>query len=515
MSGSVKAAGFALAFVLVASLAAVAAEQAASTKPQVGTTTAPAPAEAQPADYTSAEVGSVTVGQGKPSADTETWPQFRGANRDAIATAASVKKIYRTWPEGGPKVLWSIENLGEGYSGAAIFGGRVFFHDYDKASRQWSIRCVSLADGQEIWRWSYTHEININHGFTRTVPATDGKTVISMDPKLVLHAFDVASGKRLWAIDLTRKYGATIPGWYNGQCPLLEGDHIILAVGGRKVLMTALDLRTGKMIWETPNPHGQPAPHSSVMPFTTAGGEKEYVLSTLKGALGVRASDGALRWEALGEAAYAQATKKADPAEKLSSALVSIPWQPKVAQVPSPLDLGAGKLFLTTGYKIGSVALEIPASDPPAPKVLYSLAGQSKPADDQAAADQAGAIEQGVFETDCHTPLLYQGHLYAVDHGVDKHQGVFACLDPNGKILWRHMDVPLSLGTSLLADGLIFLEEGNTGNIRLIAADPAGYRELGLKKLNLGNDAWGPMAYANGKLVVRGLTKLVCLQVGE
>lgn len=499
MSGSSRAASFVSAISLLMLLSATAG---AADQPAAAPATSSAPAQPPAADYTSPDIGTLTTGKGKPSADTDTWPQFRGANRDGIAAAPSVKKLYRTWPAEGPKVLWTIDKLGQGYGGAAVFGGRVFFHDYDEAAGEWMIRCVSPADAQEIWRWSYKRDININHGYTRTVPATDGQIVVSLDPKLVLHVFDAATGKRLWAKDLARQYGARIPSWYNGQCPLLEGDRIIIGVGGRDVFMTALDKRSGKTVWETPNPHAHAATHASVMPFTV-GDEKQYVLTTIKGAVGVRAADGALRWEALGP----RNAEKATAAQ--GETLVSIPWQPKTAQVPSALNLGDGKLFLTTGYKVGSIALEITPGDPPGVKVLYTMAGESKPD------AQAGTVEQGVFETDCHTPILWQGHLYGVDHAFGKHSGFFTCLKPDGTIVWRHLDVPLSLGTSLLADGLIFLEDGNTGTIRLVAADPAGYKELGKKELDLGHDAWGPMAYANGKIIVRGLTKLVCLQVGE
>jgi hypothetical protein len=32
----------------------------------------------------------------------------------------------RTWPEGGPKLLWKLENLGRGYSSVATVAGRVY-----------------------------------------------------------------------------------------------------------------------------------------------------------------------------------------------------------------------------------------------------------------------------------------------------------------------------------------------------------------------------------------------------
>ncbi len=492
------------------SICAVAAAQSA---PATGAAqSAPASAASQPAiDYAAPDIGAVKTGEGKPSADTENWPQFRGANRDNIITAPSAAKVFLKWPPEGLKVLWSIDDLAPGYSGAAIFGGRVFLHDYDKAKQEWMIRCTSLADGKEIWRWSYKRPININHGYTRSVPATDGKVVISLDPKLVLHAFDVATGKRLWAKDLVRDYGMEIPKWYNGQCPLLDGDRVIVGLGNR-ALMAAFDAQTGEVIWTAPNLTAQAATHSSVIAFMV-GSEKEYVMSTLKGAAGVRASDGALRWQALGRDANAAPLKLRE--NRICT--FSVPWQPKTAQIASPLDLGDGKLLLTTGYKVGSVAIQIIPGQLLDAKVLYRLAGDSAPqsADANAAPN---LMEQGIFETDCHTPILWQGHIYAVDHAVaigDKHPGLFACLDPDGKILWRNGDATFGLGDYILAKGLIFAIEGDTGKLHLIQADPAAYHELGVWDSAMGQETWGPMAYANGKLILRGLTKIMCVQIGE
>ena len=50
----------------------------------------------------------------------------------------------------------------------------------------------------ELWRFTEVRKIRPNHGITRTVPATDGKYVFSMDPKAGLHCLNAATGKQLW-----------------------------------------------------------------------------------------------------------------------------------------------------------------------------------------------------------------------------------------------------------------------------------------------------------------------------
>jgi len=88
------------------------------------------------------------------------WPCFRGEKLDGMAPSTG---LARKWPKGGPKVLWSLD-LGEGYAGAAVLGGRVFVLDYDRQAAADALRCFALADGKPLWRFSYPVDIKRNHG---------------------------------------------------------------------------------------------------------------------------------------------------------------------------------------------------------------------------------------------------------------------------------------------------------------------------------------------------------------
>ena len=200
----------------------------------------------------------------------------------------------RKWPAGGPHQLWSVP-VTQGYAGAAIVGGRVYHHDYDETKSEWCVNCRSMADGKLVWQFREQREIRPNHAITRTVPAVDSRFVFSLDPKFTLHCLDAKTGKQVWRKSLVTEYKATIPSWYNGQCPLQEPDRIIVATGGTAI-MAALDKATGKELWHTPNPGQYMMSHSSVMP-AVLGGVKQYLYGTLKGPLGISAKDGKLLWD--------------------------------------------------------------------------------------------------------------------------------------------------------------------------------------------------------------------------
>ena len=194
-------------------------------------------------------LGSLGFSSLLPAAQGTDWTQFRGPDRSNTSKETGLSK---KWPAAGPRRIWSVP-VEAGYAGAAIVAGHVYHHDYDPKTSEWMVNCRSLADGKQIWQFREAREIRPNHAITRTVPAVDGRYVISLDPKAVLHCLDAKTGKQIWRKSLVTEYKTTIPSWYNGQNPLLEPDRIIVATGGAAV-MVALEKATGKEIWRTPNP---------------------------------------------------------------------------------------------------------------------------------------------------------------------------------------------------------------------------------------------------------------------
>jgi outer membrane protein assembly factor BamB len=355
--------------------------------------------------------------------------------------------------------------VAQGYAGAAIVGGRVFHHDYDEAKSEWCCNCRSLADGKLVWQYREPREIRPNHAITRTVPAVDSRFVISLDPKAVLHCLDARTGKQVWRKSLVTEYKATIPSWYNGQCPLNEPNRVIVATGGDAILV-ALDKATGKEIWRTPNPNQHAMSHASVMP-ATLGGVRQYLYGTLKGPLGVSAQDGKLLWEF---------------GRKFN-----------VAVAPSPVAVDGERVFMTASYDAGSVMVRVRRA---------GAAFQAEAAFD---------MKMNEWNSEVHTPIVHQGHLFAVGK---KRRGLFTCLSPDGKQVWTSdAKASFGLGSFLLADGMFFALDGDTGKLHLIEACTTEYKELACAQVLSGPEVWAPMALSNGKLVARDLGKMICLDV--
>ena len=113
-----------------------------------------------------------------------------------------------------------------------------------------------------------------------------------------------------------------------------------------------------------------------------------------------------------------------------------------------------------------------------------------------------------VFGGTQHTPILHDNHLYGV-----RWDGKFTCLTLDGKVVWTSGSAPrFGLGSFIVADGLIFAMN-DAGLLRLLEATPQKYTPLAQAQVLQGRDSWAPLALAGGRLIVRDLTRMVCLEV--
>ncbi len=391
------------------------------------------------------------------------WPRFRGANFDAISTENL--ELARAWGPDGPAVLWSID-VGEGYAGAAILAGRVYVLDYDRQNQADAIRCLSLDNGQEIWRYSYTVKVKRFHGMSRTVPAVTEKYVVTLGPKCHVTCLDSVTGEFRWMLDLVKDFNATVPDWYAGQCPLIDKEKAIIAVGGDTLIM-AVDCETGQILWQSPNPNKWVMTHSSAIP-TEFMSTRMYVYCASGGVVGVSAEDGTILWE-------------------------TTEWKIRVANVATPVVVGDGLIFLSGGYNAGAIMLKLTREN------------------NTISAQTVFRLDSEVFGSEQHSPIFYDGHIYGIR--PDKQ---LTCLDLNGQVVWTststHRFGPRGLGPYMIADGKIYIMN-DEGMLTLAEATPTGYVQLASAKVLEGPESWGPMAIASGRLIVRDLNRMICLDV--
>lgn len=398
------------------------------------------------------------------------WTQFRGANSDNIVTDNT--KLINSWGN-GPKIDWQVE-LGEGHAAPVVYNGKVYVLDYDEIKKADALRCFSLETGEELWRRWYRVHIKRNHGMSRTVPAINDKYLITMGPRCHVMCTDPNTGDLLWGLDLVKDYMSEIPFWYTGQCPIIENNVVILAPGGRSLLI-AIDCATGKVLWETPNPDNWQMSHSSVMPMNL-NGKKMWVYAAVGGIVGVSAEGediGQILWK----------TKDFSPS----------------VVAPSPVVFENGKIFMTAGYGAGSVLLQVKKEGA---KYAVSTLQKFKPKDGVASEQQ--------------TPVVYKNRMFSIlpkDAGGMRNR--FVCVDPNDctKILWTSgTSDRFGLGPYLLADGKFFILKDD-GLLSIVKASTERFELLDKTKVLDGHDAWGPLVIADGRLLMRDSKHLLCIDV--
>jgi outer membrane protein assembly factor BamB len=404
----------------------------------------------------------------------ETWPRFRGEHFDNISR--SKIPLIEKFPAEGPKVKWQQE-LGEGYAAAAIYKGLVYVLDHDEEKRADLLRCFELETGKELWRRGYQINLKRNHGMSRTVPAVTEDYILTLGPKAHVMCVRRADGELLWGLNVALDFEADIPLWNTGQCPLIDGAKAIIATGGSS-LMVAADLETGEILWETPNPHKWMMSHSSIMPYEFKG-VKMYVYSAFGGVCGI-AAEGDMAGKILWETGA---------------------WNHQTV-APSPVCMPDGKIFLTAGYGAGGMVLQLSGAGP---EFGVDVISEYLPKEGLASEQQ--------------TSVVFEGHLLGIlpkDAGPLRNQLV--CVNPDNfnEVVWSSgPDQRFGLGPYMIADNKLFiLDDDGT----LIIARPSTREYLELDRYRIiegGHDAWGPLAVADGYMVLRDAKTMVCLDLAK
>lgn len=404
--------------------------------------------------------------------ESSNWPRFRGSDYDNISNDDII--LADAWPEDGPRIVWQVE-LGEGHAAASIYNGRVYILDYNEKVRADALRCFSLKTGEELWRRWYNVAIKRNHGMSRSIPTVTDDYVVTIGPRCHVMCLNPLSGDLYWTIDLVRDYGAEIPQWYTAQCPLVDGETAVLAVGGKSLLM-GVDCKTGEVVWETPNPDKWKMSHSSIVPMTIHG-IKTYVYMAVGGICGV-AAEGENRGEIIWKTSE---------------------WNPTVI-APCPVYIGNNEIAFTAGYGAGGGKLKV-----------YREGSRFTARVIEAHSPREGmACEQ-------QTPIVYGEYLWTIqpkDAGELRSQ--LACYhisDLQNPVWTSGKENRYGLGPYIIINDKMFLANDDAelfmysfeiSKVSLI--DSHSIFEEGI-------DSWGPFAYADGYLLMRESHKMVCLDL--
>jgi outer membrane protein assembly factor BamB len=401
------------------------------------------------------------------------WPWIYGPARNSTSNQ---KGLLRTWPQDGPKVLWTAP-VGAGFGGAAVGAGKVYLLDRDESVGD-NLRVFDLVSGKELWNFAYNAPGTFMFAGSRTTPTLDGEHVYTSGPMGDLHAINTTTRKVVWRKNLWKDFGGgEYPRWAIVQHPLIYGDLLIVAPQTPQAGVVAYDKRTGDLKWKSAPLSGLPG---YVSPSLFKIGGKDHVVM-------VMASVGR------GRTARDGSVNGLDPLTGKVLWTYS-GWQCAIP-VPQPVDAGDGRVLVTGGYGAGTAMFRVEAK-----------------ADGSYAATEV--FKNADFGTHTQPPLFYKDHFYAHDTVNERSDGLVA-MGLDGQVRWKTDQQPAFVrGGSILADGLLLTTDGNT-KLYLVDPNPSGFKPLASAVVLEPGDNWAPLALVDGKLLVRGQKQLKVLQVAQ
>jgi outer membrane protein assembly factor BamB len=412
----------------------------------------------------------------------------------------------RSWPEAGPEVLWTVD-VGIGYGGPIVKDGMVYLLDrYDSVGDK--LRCFDLKSGQELWHFEYEAPGSVMFPGSRSVPAIDGNHIYSVGQYGDLYCIDINTKKPVWNKNIWTDFGGdpgngtedrggfggrgNFPIWAISQCPLIYGDLLILASQAPEAGVVAYNKSTGEIAWQTPNlgneTYASPAivkidgeDHIVMVISSTNPIGRRELPQTLGRIVGIEPLNGKVLWD-FNE------------------------WECHIS-VPSAVDAGNNKILVVGGYELGAMMIEV-----------------KKQID-------GSYVTQEVFRTtefgdQTKPPLLIDGYFYA-QFGTNNTRDGLTCMSMDGEIMWKtKRDPDFNKGSMVFADGLILATDG-AKSLYLIEPDPAEFKPLASAEIlteqpagegmaaRFGTQNWAPIALADGKLLIRDQSRMMCVKVAE
>jgi len=365
--------------------------------------------------------------------------------------------LLKSWPAGGPELLWHYDGLGNGYASVTIDGDKIFVTGYHDGK---GYLYVLNLDGTLRNKIEYGREWD-SDGYTgsRSAVMHDNGKLYIVSGLTELLCYDIESLKLLWKKNYISEYGAknTAHGW-NGP-PLIVDEKLIIAPGGKEHHIVALNKTTGDMIWSA-----EGATENDMSGYATCiyiGDQQtpQVVAMMSDHVIGVDISNGKLLW--------------------------SHPHTNRFREHPNTPEYYNGMILGMSDYGKGSVMLRLTNGGRNIEKVWENTDLSHKTGNTL----RAGNCVWGSGErTNWH------------------------CVDWNtGKTLYS--DQTLSVGCIIAADGLLYCY-GEKGEMALVKPNPEKFEIISKFPITLGTDQhWAHPAIYKGVLYVRHGDTLMAYKV--
>ncbi len=428
-----------------------------------------------PLDTSATQVDLATAGS-------KDFNQFLGNNRNAVIED---RVLNADWKEHQPKLLWK-QPIGAGWSGFSAVNG--FAVTQEQRGQDECVTCYDVATGELIWIHAAArrHEDTMSFGKAgpRATPTIHEGRVYVQGATGVVECLDGKYGALIWSVDLTKMLDIELTenkssqgftyqfedsplAWGRSGSPLIYGDMVIVPGGGPQggpfTTLIALDKKTGQEKWrggENMIAYGSPA-------IARLLGQTQITLVAESSAMGFDPDTGDVLWETI------------RPGSSNADANCS--------QVTS---LSDKRILLSKAYQLGGELVELSRSNG---KITTRTIWKNP----------------RVFKTKMMSPVIRDGFAYLLSDGF------LECCDLRddqleGRRVWRKRGRFGNGQLLLIGDHLLVHTE--YGALKLIAASPEEYRELG-EVQTIDGVCWNTICLYDRFLLVRSELEAACFEL--
>lgn len=394
-------------------------------------------------------------------------PRFFGPHGDGTVHFEH-GRLVRDWTKSPPIERWRVK-VGPGWSSFAVVGGYAFTQQQTTDLARELVVGYDLRDGAIQWVHAdeklFTSSMG-GDGPRATPTFYQGKLVTAGGTGL-LNCLDAATGRRLWSHDAMIENGAALPDWGIASSPLVfasekHGDLVVQSVGGAGgKSLQAYRLEDGREVWSVgDDPTGYCSPR-----LHTLGGVRQIILVNWQAVTGHDPETGRELWR------YDD-------------------WAGGQPKVPQPVVLDDRRVFISSGYGVGCVMLEVTRGD----DGRWNVESKWK------------SLK---LKPKFNNPVVRDGFVYGLDDGE-----FLVCLDlKNGDLKWRSQrGAGYGHGQLLLVDDLL-LVQSETGDVALVKADPAKYEELTRFTVLPVGTSWNVPVLTGKRLLVRNEVEAACYEL--
>lgn len=451
------------------------------------------------------------IAGGLPAA-ADDWPWFLGPQHTGVVAESP---LNLDWSESPPPLVWK-QDIGTGYSAPSVLGDRLVIHH--RIGDEEIVSCRSVDDGAELWQYTSPSEFRDPYGYNngpRCSPVLTPDRCFTLGAEGMLTCVSMHDGRLIWQVSLREQF--QLPDWFFGMgcSPLLDGDQLIVLVGGQpNAGVVSFRITDGTVLWQAVGKStwdGCPTDREGE-PYEWTGNEMlvSYSSPLIAEIHGQRHLLCFMR----------QGLVSLDP--KTGAERFHYWFRPRVhesvnAARPVVID---DRIFLSAAYQLGSVMLQVdPAGD--AVREIWR--------------DRSNLLAHWS------TPIHHNGYIYGFS-GRHENEGELRCLRcSDGAVAWQtdgfdgqladlvrdrstgriinrrtgqKVPFPYFGRGSIVQAGDRFIVLGERGTLAVVEVNPERFVEYGRTSFDeIGYPAWAAPVVADRRLYLRSEDWLICVDL--